>query len=307
MDGDDQGDFSISETGTLTFNSPPDFESPADANRDNEYELTVVATDEEGHTDSVEFTITVTNDPEGVEPTISTRRPPATYRENGTSSIYTFRASDPQRSAITWSLRGTDGSDFSISETGALTFSSPPDFESPADANQDNEYELTVMATDAEGDTDRLTFIITVTDLNEKPVIRLEGTATTSVPENYDENQVLADYTATDPEDPGILVASWSTSGRDGGDFVISELGELRFRYSPDHERPADSDRDNVYEVTVRASDGQGLRHAGRAVNCDGYGGERGAGHHHQEQYRVHPAGERHRRSVHLPGHGPGR
>ena len=257
LDGDDEGDFSISETGALTFNSPPDFESPTDADRDNEYELAVVATDAEGHTDSVAFTITVTNDAEGVEPTISARRPPSTYRENGTSTVYTFRASDPQRGAITWSLRGTDDSDFSISETGALTFSSPPDFEIPSDANRDNEYELTVVATDEDNYTDRLAFTITVTDLNEGPVIRLERAATTSVPENYDENQVLADYTATDPEDPGILVASWSTAGRDGGDFVISELGELRFRYSPDHERPADSDRDNVYEVTVRASDGR--------------------------------------------------
>ena len=217
----------------------------------------MVATDAEGHTDSVAFTITVTNDAEGVEPTISTRRPPTTYRENGTSTVYTFRASDPQRGAIAWSLDGDDRGDFSISETGALTFNSPPDFEIPSHANRDNEYELTVVATDAEGHTDSLSFTITVTDLNERPVIRLEPTAITSVPENYDENQVLAKYTATDPEDPGILVASWSTAGRDGGDFLISELGELRFRYSPDHERPADSDRDNIYEVTVRASDGR--------------------------------------------------
>ena len=261
LDGDDRGDFSISETGTLTFNSPPDFESPADANRDNEYELTVVATDAEGHTDSVALTITVTNDAEGVEPTISARRPPSTYRENGTSTVYTFRASDPQRDPISWSLDSNDASDFTItrdsSGRGVLTFNDPPDFENPVDSDQDNEYELTVVASDAEGDTDRLAFTITVTDLNEGPVIRLEGTATTSVPENYDENQVLAKYTATDPEDPGILVASWSTSGRDGGDFLISELGELRFRYSPDYERPADANRDNVYEVTVRASDGR--------------------------------------------------
>ena len=259
--GTDGSDFSISETGALTFNSPPDFESPADANRDNEYELTVVATDAEGHTDSVAFTITVTNDAEGVEPTISTRRPPSTYRENGTSPVYTFRASDPQRDPISWSLDSKDASDFTITRDsggrGVLTFNDPPDFENPVDSDQDNEYELTVVATDAEGDTDSVAFTITVTDLNEGPVIRLEGTATTSVPENYDENQVLAKYTATDPEDPGILVASWSTSGRDGGDFVISELGELRFRYSPDHERPVDANRDNVYEVTVRASDGR--------------------------------------------------
>ena len=258
--GTDGDDFNISEAGALTFASLPDFESPDDANRDNEYELVVVATDDEGNTDSVEFTITVTDDAEGVEPTISTRRPPSTYRENGTSTIYTFRASDPQRDPISWSLDSNDASDFTITRDsggrGVLTFNDPPDFENPVDSDQDNEYELTVVASDGPN-SDRLSFTITVTDLNEGPEIRLERTAITSVPENYDENQALADYTATDPEDPGILVASWSTAGRDGGDFVISELGELRFRYSPDYERPADSDRDNVYEVTVRASDGR--------------------------------------------------
>ena len=258
--GTDGDDFNTSEAGALTFASLPDFESPDDANRDNEYELVVVATDDEGNTDSVEFTITVTDDAEGVEPTISTRRPPSTYRENGTSTIYTFRASDPQRDPISWSLDSNDASDFTITRDsggrGVLTFNDPPDFENPVDSDQDNEYELTVVASDGPN-SDRLSFTITVTDLNEGPEIRLERTAITSVPENYDENQALADYTATDPEDPGILVASWSTAGRDGRDFVISELGELRFRYSPDYERPADSDRDNVYEVTVRASDGR--------------------------------------------------
>ena len=94
----------------MTFNSPPDFESPTDGNRDNEYELAVVATDDEGHTDRVDFTITVTNHNEGVEPTISTRRPPSTYRENDMRTVYTFRAGDPQRGEIRWSLTGADAS-----------------------------------------------------------------------------------------------------------------------------------------------------------------------------------------------------
>ena len=80
MTGTDGGDFTIdrdsSGRGVLAFASPPDFESLTDADRDNEYELAVVATDDEGNTDRVDFTITVTNHNEGVEPTISTRRPP---------------------------------------------------------------------------------------------------------------------------------------------------------------------------------------------------------------------------------------
>ena len=266
LTGTDAGDFTItrdsSGRGVLAFNDPPDFESPADSNRDNTYELAVVATDDEGNTDRVDVTITVTDDNEGVEPTISTRRPPSTYRENNTSAVYTFRASDPQRgTTITWSVTGTDAGDFTItldsSGRGVLVFNDTPDFESPADSDQDNEYELTVVATDDEGNTDRVDFTISVTDIDEGPQIRLEGAATTTVPENTADTQVLARYTATDPENPNAGIFQWSTSGRDGGDFVISELGELRFRSSPDYERPADSNRNNVYEVTIRASDGR--------------------------------------------------
>ena len=265
LTGTDAGDFTIttdgSGRGVLAFASSPDFESPADSDRDNSYESAVVATDDEGNTDRVDFIITVTNHNEGVEPTISTRRPPTTYRENGTSTIYTFRASDPQSgTTITWSLTGSDAGDFTItvdtSGRGVLTFNRVPDFESPADSDQDNAYELAVVAADGDGNSDRVAFAITVTDVNEPPVVTLNGTATTTVSENTADTKVLARFAARDPENPSAGIYRWSTSGRDGGDFVISALGELRFRASPDYERPADSDRDNVYEVTVRASDG---------------------------------------------------
>ena len=64
--------------------------------------------------DRVDFAIAVTDHNEGVEPTISTRRPPSTYRENDTRTVYTFRASDPQRDTVTWSLSGADSEDFTI-------------------------------------------------------------------------------------------------------------------------------------------------------------------------------------------------
>ena len=265
VEGTDRGDFTItadsSGRGVLAFRNSPDFESPEDADRNNEYELAVVATDDDGNTDRVDFAIAVTDHNEGVEPTISTRRPPSTYRENDTRTVYTFRATDPQRGAITWRLEGTDREDFTItpdsSGRGVLAFDSPPDFESPKDEDRDSIYELAVVATDDDGNTDRLDFAIAVTDVNEGPVITLEGTETTTVSENTPETKVLADYTATDPDNPQAAIDRWSTAGRDGGDFVISDLGELRFRSSPDYERPADSDRNNVYEVTVRAYDGR--------------------------------------------------
>ena len=256
--GTDADDFTIGSGGELTFARPPDFENPTDVNGDNTYELTVAATDEQGLTDRFDVTVTVTNDAEGVEPTISTRRPPSTYWENGTSAVYTFRASDPQGGAITWSLEGDDRGDFTItrdsSGRGVLAFSTPPDFEFPTDSDRQNDYALTVIATDEDGHSDRLSITVTVADVNEGPEISRVGSAPGSVPENYDPSLALAGYSATDPE--GFTVTQWRTSGTDGGDFVIDEQGELRFRNTPDYERPADSNRDNVYVFMVQASDG---------------------------------------------------
>ena len=215
----------------------------------------------EDDTTTKTYTVTVTKDAGGVGPTISTRNPPSTYRENGTSAVYTFRATDPQRQSITWTLESIDRGDFTVtrdsSGRGVLAFSTPPDFEAPADLDRENDYELTVIASDEDSHAYRLSFTITVTDVNEGPEISRVGSAPGSVQENYDPSLVLARYTATDPENPTTQITQWSTSGTDGGDFVMNEHGELRLRYTPDYERPADSNRDNVYEVTVRASDGR--------------------------------------------------
>ena len=255
--GTDGRFFTIEERGQFSFREedPPDFDQPGDSGRDNVYEVTIQARDDGFNTASLPVTVTVANDAEGVEPTIGTRRPPTTYRENGTSAVYTFRASDPQRQSITWTLEGTDRGDFTItrdnSGRGVLAFSVPPDFEDPSDSDRQNDYELTVIATDENGHSDRLSFTITVTDVNEGPEV--SGPSAFTIAENQRLSNAV--YSATDPE--GANVARWSVGGRDGGDFSITQGGTLYFRSPPDYERPADSNRDNVYEVSIQPSDGR--------------------------------------------------
>ena len=53
--------FSVNTSGSVTFNTAPDFEIPGDANSDNTYELTVTASDGTA-SDSQSFSVTVTND-----------------------------------------------------------------------------------------------------------------------------------------------------------------------------------------------------------------------------------------------------
>ena len=251
--GRDGGDFRINEAGELTFKNVPDHEKPADSNKDNEYEVTVRASDGRNYgTLDVVVTVTEVNEAPEIR---SDSKTEISYRENGTSTLYKYRATDPEEGEIGWSVRGTDGGDFEINESGELTFRSAPDYENPADSNQDNEYAVTVVAADQGGLEGTLDVVVTVTDQNEGPEISGQQSLTFS--ENQDTDRVLASYSGTDPEDPSLEITRWSVSGRDGGDFRINEDGELTFKNVPDHEKPADSNKDNEYEVTVRASDGR--------------------------------------------------
>ena len=258
LSGRDGGDFVIDgDSGALSFRNTPDYDRPADSDRDNVYEVTVRGHDSLAY-GNLNVTVTVTNINEGAP--VVTGRASHTVRENTTSAIYTYRATDPDlNDTITWSTGGTDGGAFVInrdsSGRGLLAFANPPDFESPSDDDGDNVYDLQVVATDGGGMTGSLAVTVTVTALNEGPVV--SGTATFTINENQD--LTGATYAAQDPEAIfGTTTITWSTAGRDGGDFTIDrETGTLTFRILPNHERPDDANRDNVYEVTVRAYDGR--------------------------------------------------
>ena len=53
------------------------------------------------------------------------------------------------------------------SSTGALSFSSAPDFENPSDANSRNDYVVIVRATDSASNTSDQTVTVSVTDLDD--------------------------------------------------------------------------------------------------------------------------------------------
>ncbi len=242
--GTDATVFEISESGELTFDSPPDYENPRDADKDNVYAVTVTASD--GSLEStLEIHVTVTNVNEA--PSIADSAP-VSYPENSTASVETYTATDPEKNEITWIIEGTDAARFEISESGELSFKTPPDYEEPRDGNDDRVYEVTVTASDGNLSSSQ-DVEVTVTDVNEAPSISGDPAV------NYKENRTtnLAVYSATDPEGDGI---TWSIAGVDAALFGIKETGELSFKSAPDFENPLDADNDNVYEVTVTASDG---------------------------------------------------
>ncbi len=80
-------------------------------------------------------------------------------------------ANDPRGGTIWWSLTGADADRFEISADGQLSFAEAPDFESPADSDGDNVYEVTITAT-ASGQSTSLDVAVAVTDVYEvAPII----------------------------------------------------------------------------------------------------------------------------------------
>ena len=89
--------------------------------------------------------------------------------ENMAGAFYTAAASDSDGDTVTLTLSGgADQADFSFTPaTGALAFSTSPDFEQPADANGDNTYEVEITARDGRGGEARLSVRVSVTDVDE--------------------------------------------------------------------------------------------------------------------------------------------
>ena len=145
---------------------------------------------------------------------------------------------------LTYTLSGTDAASFTIGMASGQLWTKVT-----LDHDTTPSYTVVVTAADPSGLSDTITVTITVTDENEPPVI----SGKTTVYYVEDRTDAVATYTATDPEDAQI---TWSLAGEDSGDFSISATGVLTFSTQPDRENPADEDANNVYLVTVQASDG---------------------------------------------------
>ena len=200
---------------------------------------------------SIDVTVIVSDDN---EPPVVTGPTPVGYWENGADPVVAYyTAEDPEGAHLTWEVSGADHDAFTVFD-GRLEFNDPPDFESRADADADNEYKVAVAVYDG---VHRVSLYapVTVADVNEPLELDCDDPGT--VDEGH--SGALALCRADDPENSTVV---WSLSGPDRGDLTIDgslALGQawLDFVDPPDFDRPADSNRDNLYRVAVNAFDGE--------------------------------------------------
>lgn len=190
-----------------------------------------------------------------ISPPTITSNDSVSVEENQTA-VTTVTATDPDSSTFTYSISGGfDANLFSInSSTGVLSFKVAPDFESPKNFYKDNIYEVTVQVSDGELSSSQ-NIRVTVTDLNEAPVITSDGGEAAANLDAKEKQTAVTTVTATDPEDYTLTYSI--TGGFDEELFTIdASTGVLSFKTAPDFELKADANADGIYEVTVEVSDG---------------------------------------------------
>ena len=251
--GPDSEVFAISAN-ILSFTGSANYEAASDFNKDGVYEINVTTS---AGTASSTQTISIQVTDVAEAPTISTTA--ISNTPENSSAVATIAASDEDRnSVLSYSLLDSGGSKdeglLSIdSTTGAVSFITAPNFESPSDLNADNTIDFTVMVSDgvlsAQSD-----FTFSITNVNEAPTI-----ATTSIGNKAEGISALGSISASDPDANSSLSFSFVNSEglKDEGLLSInSSSGSITFIAAPNYESPSDIGANNTIEFSIQVSDG---------------------------------------------------
>ena len=121
-----------------------------------------------------------------------------------------YNVVDEDRRAATneWSLEGEDAGEFQlIGNVGrTLVFRNQPDYETPADADGDNVYKVTVVTLDGHGGRGEFDVCIAVMNVNEAGKITLRDANDDELVQPYAHGAITADL--TDP-DGGVTGVTW--------------------------------------------------------------------------------------------------
>lgn len=164
--GADQTLFSIDgNSGDLTFSIAPNFENPTDTNTDNVYVVEITVDDGNGGNNTKTLSITVTDEIEIVNFTID----PIANINQIENSVYTSLTpnliGDAPIGEVTYTLSGTDASSFDINSSTGIVSMVQRDYETPQDSNTDNIYEVNIVATDSDGNSDSEDWNVSIVDI----------------------------------------------------------------------------------------------------------------------------------------------
>ena len=292
LDGADASDFTITKNadgqGVLRFAQLPDFEqSTGSGSTSNVYELIILARDANTPPDNTaenvgqlgqlgdEFLVQVddvneqpeftgspsaalTHDEHDATLDASFQEPPYAF-----PVIASYTARD-EEGFVDWSLEGPDRLDFEIDSGGSVVFRGTPNFEDPDDANGDNVYQYTVVATDRLSGTTRRAarhdVTLTVQDVEEDGAISVSnlnpavGESVTFTISDPDGGIVLTQV----PGEGGFAwVIQTRTSGGGWQQLIHSNTGLGSYTYVADEDETGLEIRAIVSSYTDRRGGGK--------------------------------------------------
>ena len=250
LTGTDAALFTVnSSTGVVTMIAR-DYESPADTNTDNSYEVTLVATDADSNTDSEAFTVTVTDVVEAASLSIGSITD-TSVTENSAFTSATPNLSGTPIGTATYSLTGTDAALFTVNSSTGVISMIARDFEVAADAGGDNIYNVTLNVIDDDGNTANKALTVTVTNQVEVVAYTIDPIADTSVAENAAFTSITPNLSGATP----VGTVTYTLTGTDAALFTVNSSTGVVTMIAQDYESSADTNTDNIYEVTLVATD----------------------------------------------------
>ena len=198
---------------------------------------------------SVTVAVTNVNEP----PTVTGNATPSV--DENTTAVATYRATDPdERATITWSVEDPGAGDFTITNAGALSFASAPNYEVKSS------YTVTVRASDGTN-TDDHDVTVTVTDVNEREVLVLSH-RTPLIGEEF-----TAAFEGTGDNVDSVQPPTWawarSAMGSSSGWMPIIDATNATYE-------PTGDDRERYLRVTAPTTMGTVRRRCRRPRICDG-------------------------------------
>ena len=254
----DSGLFNIgAKTGVITFKIAPDHEKPRDSGSNNSINFSVQVSDGAlVAAQEYSFDIVNRNEPPFFDTTIPSINEIGNLEE-GNTKIAPISASDSdKKTSLIYSLINSvgakDESLISINEkTGVVSFKVSPDYERPTDVGSNNSINFSVQVSDgALVAVQEYSFAIT--NKNEAPVI------TTTNFSIFENNVTVGAISASDV-DSGTTLSYGLTEAASSDEQLFninSTTGALVFKSRPDYETPKDNGSNNIYNITVKVTDG---------------------------------------------------
>ncbi len=196
ISGEDASSISINSTsGALTFVSAPNYESKTS------YSITALASD--GLNEITQDISIIINNVD--EAPVFTSSSTFSADENQTS-IGSVTALDPENSAVSFSIDGTDAEAIEISSDGVLSFVSAPNYESK------NSYTVRVNVSDG-ANTNNQTITVNVTDVNDAPVANAASYYLNLLPQDQSGGDITLGATDEDGDTLTYSIVSDATYG----------------------------------------------------------------------------------------------